>query len=490
MVAACPVRTQALRAPGRLALLVSRRGLSFAELDREVARWAARLHARGVGPGTRVALLAWNGLPAVALLFAVRRLGAALAPLNARLTRGELAPLVRRLSPRVLLAEEALLECLPDAETLEALEGESPSLLPEGQPRAAEEDWAVLFTSGTTGQPKGARLSQGAFFASAAASRANLGSSEEDRWLCNLPLFHVGGLAMAVRCAVDGAALVVHRRFDAEETARALAMDAITHVSLVARTLALTLEAGAARGALRAVLVGGGPLPAEAAGRARAAGLPILQTYGLTEACSQVATESPGEADGKSAGRALPGLALRVVTSAGAPCASGEAGEVLVQGPTVMAGYLDDAEASARALAGGWLHTGDVGSLDARGRLHVLARRLDLILSGGENVYPAEVEAVLASHPAVAEAAVVGREDATWGQVPVAAVVLRPGVRLEGLLEWARGRLAGFKVPVEVVALEALPRTAAEKVDRVALRRTLGAVGPSKLETASGKRGL
>lgn len=490
MVGGCPVHAQALHAPRGLALRVGGRRLSFAELDAEVAGWAGRLHARGVGAGARVALLAWNGLASVALLFAVRRLGATLVPLNVRLTRHELAPLVERLRPRALLAEEAVWDCLPDAECLEAVEREPPPGPPTGRAVAADEDWAVLFTSGTTGQPKGARLGVGAFLASAAASRANLGSSFLDVWLCNLPLFHVGGLAMAVRCAVDGAALVVHRRFDAEETARALSDEGITHVSLVARTLAQTLDAGARAGALRVVLVGGGPLPAEVATRARTAGLPVLQTYGLTEACSQVATEHPGEADGTTAGRALPGLAARILAANGLPAGVDETGEILVQGPTVMGGYLDDVEASARALAGGWLHTGDVGSLDGRGRLHVLARRLDLILSGGENVYPAEVEAVLASHPAVAEAAVVGRTDATWGEVPVAAVVLRPGAPLEGLVEWARGRLAGFKVPAEVVALSALPRTASEKVDRVALRRTLGALGQRGPETAGGKRGL
>jgi o-succinylbenzoate---CoA ligase len=475
----CPVHAQALRAPHRLALAAESRQLSFAELDAEVGLWAGRLYRRGVGRGALVALLASNRLASVALLFAVRRLGATLAPFNAHLTPAELAPLVQRLRPRLVLAEEALSDRLPDAEHLEALEREPGGPAPDGQGLSADEDWAVLFTSGTTGQPKGARLPLRAFLASAAASGKNLGASSEDRWLCNLPLFHVGALAMVIRCAVDGAALVLHRGFDAEETARSLSLDEVTHASLVARTLALSLDAGARPGALRAVLVGGGPLPVELAARACAAGLPVLQTYGLTEACSQVTTERPAEADGTTAGPPLPGVRLRVVTAGGAPAGVGEAGEIHVQGPTLMAGYLGEAEASARALAGGWLRTGDVGSLDGRGRLCVLARRLDLILSGGENVYPAEVEAVLASHPGVAEAAVVGRADAAWGEVPVAAVVLRPGVAADGLLEWTRGRLAAFKVPAEVVTMAALPRTAAEKVDRAALRRALAHATPS-----------
>jgi o-succinylbenzoate---CoA ligase len=483
----CPVHSQALRAPQRLALVAGPRRLSFAELDAEVAAWAGRLSARGVTPGSRVVLLAWNGIASVALLFAVRRLGATLVPLNARLTRAELRPLALRAHPRLLLAEEELSARLPEAEHLEAVERERAPLAPTGQTLGLAEDWVVLFTSGTTGAPKGARLSQRAFLASAAASGANLGASAEDRWLCNLPLFHVGGLAMAVRCAVDGATLVLHRRFDAEATARALSEQKVTHVSLIARTLALTLDAGARAGALRAVLVGGGPLPAELAARARQSGFPVLQTYGLTEACSQVATERPQEADGSTAGPPLPGLVLRVAGADGASVGEGESGEIHVQGPTVMAGYLDAPDASAQALLAGWLRTGDLGALDGRGRLRVLARRVDLIVSGGENVYPAEVEAVLASHPAVAEACVVARSDAAWGEVPVAAVVLRPGAGTEGLLHWARGRLAGFKVPQEVVAVAALPRTAAEKVDRVALRQTLAAGGPGAAEMASRK---
>ena len=483
----CPVHAQALRAPERLALVAEPRRLSFAELDEEVAVWAGRLHARGVGPGARVAVLAFNSIALVALLFAVRRLGAALVPLNSRLTRAELSPLVQRVRPRALLAEEALAARFPEAESLESMEREPRRAPPAARALGHEEDWAVLFTSGTTGQPKGARLPQRAFLASAAASRANLGATAEDRWLCNLPLFHVGGLAMAVRCALDGATLVLHPRFDAEATARAFSEGVVTHASLVARTLALTLDAGGSVGALRAVLVGGGPLPAELAARACARGLPVLQTYGLTEACSQVATERPAEADGSTAGPPLPGLSVRVCNLDGVPVQLGEAGEIQVQGPTLMAGYLDEPEASARALGGGWLRTGDVGAQDGLGRLRVLARRTDLILSGGENIYPAEVEAVLASYSGVAEAAVVGRSDAVWGEVPVAAVVFRPGAGADGLLEWARGRLAGFKVPREVVAVHALPRTAAEKVDRAALRRTLAVRGPSAAETASGK---
>jgi len=462
MVSSCPVHARARATPGAPALTAGGRQLCFADLDAEVAAWGGRLHRLGVSSGDRVALLSWNRTAAVALLFAVRRLGAALAPLNARLTRSELVPLVDRLAPRVVLVEEALGDRLPGARVLEAVEREAAGPRGETGPLDATRDWVVLFTSGTSGPPKAARLPVRGLLASAAASRGNLGASEADRWLCTLPLFHVGGLAMAVRCAVDGSALVLHPRFDAPAAARELSEGGITHTSLVPRTLAQTLEAGVRPSTLRAVLIGGGPLPGELARRARQARIPVLHTYGLTEACSQVATERPAEADGTTAGPPLPSLEVRIV-----------AGEIQVRGPTLMAGYLGDPAASEAALAGGWLHTGDAGRLDGRGRLHVLARRSDLIVSGGENVYPAEVETVLASHPAVAEAAVVGRADLAWGEVPVAAVVLRPGATAEGLLGWVRERLAGFKVPAELVLVQALPRTALDKVDRAAVKRTL-----------------
>jgi len=464
----CPVRVQARRDPEGPALVCGARRWTWAALDREVARAAGALRAGGLRAGERVAVLAANHPATVALLFAVRRLGASLALLNVRLAPAELRTQLDRLHPRLLLADSARLDLLPGAAPLD--DWPDPHTVPwPGDESHGSADWALLFTSGTTGQPKAARLSVGALDALAQASAANLGPRPGDRWLANLPLFHVGGLGMAVRCAHDGATLVLHPRFDAEAVARAGHEEGITHLSLVARTLEQCLDAGIEAGPLRAVLVGGGPVPQALVQRARAAGIPVLLTYGLTEACSQVTTERPGEADGRTAGAPLPGLEVRILAAEGGPLPAGEEGTIAVRGPTLMRGYLDDEAASAEVLRGGWLLTGDIGRLDVGGRLTVLARRTDLILSGGENVYPAEVEAVLATHPGVAEVAVVGRPDARWGQVPVAVVVPRPGATLEDLRPWARSRLAAFKVPAEVLRASALPRTAAGKVDRAAV---------------------
>lgn len=315
----------------------------------------------------------------------------------------------------------------------------------------AGEPATILFTSGTTGAAKAARLALDNHLANARAACEVLGIDASSRFLSTLPLFHVGGLSIAFRCQLASATLLLHERFDAHAVARELCGGA-THASLVASTLARVLEVCSAfPPSVRAVLVGGGPVPAPLLERARRAGLPVLQTYGLTETASMATCERPGDADGKSAGPPMPGLEVRI---AGA--------EIEVRGAQVMRGYL------GAAPVRGWFATSDLGELDARGRLVVHARRTDLIVSGGENVYPAEVEAALLAHPAVREAAVLPAPDERWGQVGVAYVA---GAAAESELRaFLAGRLAKFKIPARFVAVEGLPRNAAGKVDRARLR--------------------
>ncbi|MET0400925.1 MAG: o-succinylbenzoate--CoA ligase [Cystobacter sp.] len=474
MKGSCPIRLGAESHPEALALTFAGRSWTYARMDLEVDRWVGTLQARGVGRGVCVGVLSTNHVALTHLFFALGRLGAVLALFNARLTPAELRPLIDDVGPRLLLALDSLRARLPDAEPLEtfadAVAGPSRdcALLEDDAPRV------ILFTSGTTGRPKGAVITEGNFRASARCSEANLGTHPAPRWLGTLPLFHVGGLAMLTRTAYAGGGLVLRERFTVEDTNRALDEEGITHASFVATTLEQVLEARGGRpvpATFRWSLIGGGPVPAPLLARARAAGLGPLQTYGLTEACSQVATEAPDEADGLTAGRALPGLELRITAPSGEPLGVGEEGDIEVRGPTVMAGYLNRPEATRDALRDGWLRTKDVGRLDARGRLTVLSRRTDLILRGGENIYPAEIEKVLADHPAVREVAVVGIPDARWGEVPVAFVVMRAeGGGPEELGGWCRGALAGFKIPARFLALESLPRNAMGKVERAVLR--------------------
>lgn len=402
-----------------------------------------------------------------------------------------------------------------------------PAMGAPGRPRAALEGIGaalVLLTSGTSGPPKAAILTRANLIASARASARLLGSERGDRWLLCMPLFHIAGLSILVRAALAGACVVLEPRFDAARIARLLDEERITHASLVATTLEQLLDARGERPApasLRLVLLGGGPASDALLARALASAYPIAPTYGLTEAASQVATRPPrglvsASASGSVAETAsafatrsgssdgvqsdfdldldldlepdldlggglvpLPGTRIRIVDAADTPVAAGLEGEIQVRGPSVMHGYLDDPEATSRTLRGGWLATGDFGRLDAAGRLRVLDRRSDLIVSGGENVYPAELEGVIASHPDVLEAGIVGVPDARFGARPLAFVVWRAGAARDpaALAAWCRARLAGYKQPVDFVAVEALPRNASGKLLRRALGGLAGAGG-------------
>jgi O-succinylbenzoic acid--CoA ligase len=441
----CPVARSARLRPDARALVWNGRTWSHAELDALVRRW----HAALVETGSRRAVVRSENRPElVALLHAAARARVELAVLNARLADGELRPLLDRLEPAIRLGD------LPDAAPLEVFAADATP----AEPVALDPDYVqtILFTSGTTGRPKAAQLTVAAHLANARASIETLRIDAASSYLCNLPLFHVGGIATAMRCALAGAALVLQERFDAGGTVDALA-SGVTHASLVATTLQRVLALrDRFPSSVRAVLVGGGPVAPELLARARAAGLAVLHTYGLTEAASQVTAERLGDADGRTAGWPLPGVEVRVVD-----------GEIEVRGATLMVGYLGEPPLR------GWFRTGDVGEIDERGRLVVHARRTDVIVSGGENVYPAEVEAALLRHPDVVDCSVVPWPDDEFGQVGCAAVVARRPVADAELREHCRVLLAAFKIPRRFVAIDVLPRNAAGKPDRAAIARLL-----------------
>ena len=472
--------------------------LTWSALAQASRRMQAALEEAGVAKGDLVAVLAPPSIEGTALLFALLELGAPMLPLNARLSEIEQAQAIEETHARFLvvapgdglgprLASETgcgllVLASPEDASPLARLASPAPGRADElagaAERRRDEGAALVLRTSGTSGRPKGAVLGLDNLIASADGAASLLGSSPSDRWLLCMPLFHIGGLAILMRAARVGASVVLHARFDEVEVARALDEDGITRVSFVATMLERVLATRGGRPAppaLELVLLGGGPASDDLIRRAEALGYPVAPTYGLTEAASQVATRPPGVAVDEPAGGLVPlgGVSLRIVDERGAACAPGGEGEIQVRGPIVMRGYLDDPEASRTALPDGWLATGDIGRLDEAGRLRVLDRRTDLILSGGENVYPAQVESVLEAHPDVVEAGVRGVEDETYGARPAAWVVLRDGAPddVEALLAFCRERLAGYAVPVRIEIVAALPRNATGKL----LRRELGA---------------
>lgn len=473
---------------------------SFAELDWQASRLARQLAAIGVRQGNRVALLAANGLSYAACVHALTRLGAILVPLNLRLTMEELCWQVRDVHASLLVcdanyaslaAEIGLLVPQLPLATLANEPKSSETVLCELPERDVplrtlidlSETQAIMYTSGTTGQPKGAIITYGMQWWNAVGSALNLGHNLDDRWLACLPLYHIGGLTILMRSVIYGISVMVHEKFDPVRINRSIMEDGITIISVVAvmlqRMLAdLDTNRGEARypATLRCVLLGGGPAPFPLLEACMLRGVPVVQTYGLTEACSQAVTLSPADAVRKlgSAGRPLPPVQLRIMHE-NRPALAGEPGEILLQGPTITPGYVDRPAATAQAWQDGWFATGDIGYLDKDGYLFVLDRRADLIISGGENVYPAEIESVLLSHPGVKEAGVCGQPDSSWGQVPVAFVVPHAGITLSTaeLLGYTARKLARYKQLRAIYLADQLPRTSSGKLLRRELPRLL-----------------
>lgn len=470
--------------PEQPALLAAGAQWSFAELNRRACVLARALITYGMQPGDRVALLLRNSPEFVALVHAAPRAGVTLVPLNTRLTAPELAWQLGDSGARLLVFDghtapqaKALLKLAPNL-TLVDIAAIPADQVADGALRDTidlSEIFTLIYTSGTTGRPKGSLLSYGNYWWSAIGSVLNLGLHADDRWLAVMPLFHVGGLSILARAAIYGMSVVVHQSFEPIAVNRAIDEDGVTIVSVVSVMLQRMLEHRGARpypATLRCLLLGGGPAPRPLLEACAARGAPVAQTYGLTEATSQVATLAPADALRKlgSAGQPLLPTELRIERD-GEPSVAGEVGEILVRGPTVMRGYANLPDESAPALRGGWLHTGDLGYLDDEGYLYVVSRRNDLIISGGENIYPAEIEAILLGHPAVEEVAVVGVPDERWGQAPAAVVTLRQGMAASEaeLIAFCREQLAGYKVPQSIRFVAALPRNAAGKLMRDAV---------------------
>ncbi len=444
----------------RPALLLDRATVSYAELRREAGRRAAFLRERGVVPGDRVALLLPNGLPFVAAYFGALRLGAVVVPLNVLLSPREVEERLGRATPRVVLAAG-------DGD-VELGEG-----LPDVSERSGDDAAALLFTSGTAGAPKAAILTHGGLLAAARNAGAALALGPDDVVLGAAPFSHVLGQATGILSTfLAGGALAVVSRFRADETLRFMTRTRTT-VVLGVPTMCIAL-CGAADTEqelppVRVAHVGGAPVPDEAAREfERVFGAPVREGYGLTELSGIATTYLPDEERRPgSVGRPLGGTELRVVSLDGEPLPPHEVGEVQLRGPSVVPGYWQDEEETRAALsADGWLSTGDLGHLDDAGYLYLVDRKKELIIRGGYNVYPREVEEVLYSHPGVLVAAVVGVPDDVLGEEIAAAVVLRPGATLTPaeLRAYAKERVAAYKYPRHVLFVDELPKGPTGKI--------------------------
>lgn len=446
--------------PQAVALQDGERHLSYAQLHEQALAGAAVLSQRGVQPGQSVAIALGPGIPFAVALHACWLAGASVVPVDVRLSAAEQEAIA---AGTTLSIDEPLPIAGGDLRVSVAGEDLQASTAGGGAQALRGHDLdavaAVIHTSGTTSQPKRVELTFGNLLWSAQGSAVALGTDPHERWLCALPVSHVGGLSILVRSTIFATTAVVHERFDTERALRALMEQEVTLVSVVATTLARLLDAGLRRPpALRLALAGGGPVPPALLERAFDAGVPVCQTYGLTESCSQASTVPLAALEGATSDAVAQMGAGRPLFCTKASI--GEQGEILLAGPTIAPGAL---------AQDGWLHTGDLGQIDERGNLHVTGRKADTIISGGENVAPAEVEAVLEAHPHVAEAAVIGRADPRWGEAVTAIVVPRPGVSTDPqrLREHCAELLAPYKVPKQVELIEGpLPRTRSGKLLR------------------------
>jgi fatty-acyl-CoA synthase len=469
-------------APRAVAIRFEGAETGYAELAQRIERAAAALAGLGVRRGDAVAWLGMNHPAALVLLFACARLGAMFAPLNWRLAPPEHARVLADCPPKVLFAESSF------AGHARAIEGAIPTTDPvalergSGQaPRAGDENTPLLlcYTSGSTGAPKGVVLTQKALAWNAVNSTHMHDLTSADRVLTTLPMFHVGGMNIQTTPALHaGASVSLHARFDPQAALDALERERITLTVLVPAQLEAMMQLPrwkcADLSSLRVISTGSTIVSESFVRKVSERGIPVIQVYGSTETCPIAAYVRAADALRKAGSAGQPALhcEVKIVGDDGRELPAGRDGEILVRGPNVAAGYWNAPNESAQTFVNGWYHSGDLGHFDDEGHLYVVARKKDLIISGGENIYPAEVEGVLLDCPAVAEACVVGRPEARWGEAVVAAVVLKPGCRMTEAeaLALFQGRIARYKHPREVRFLEQLPRSALGKVQKEAVR--------------------
>jgi fatty-acyl-CoA synthase len=493
----------AQRTPAKPLAVHGDRILTYADMQTWSADVAGGLAARGVGTGDVVALLSYNNVEFLATIFAANHLGAIAMPINWRLAAPELRFILEHSGARALVCGAELVD-LADAATKE-LDGDIARIrvgddgvpgwerfadlravgtAPLRVPAAADDLHRLMYTSGTTGRPKGVMLTHANLAWKNFAHVTEFGFTADDVGLACGPLYHVGALDLVTTTMIAvGATTIVHTTFDAEQVVDEIERSRVTTIWAAPAMVRAVLDVPGidARdlSSVRVIIAGGEKMPIPTIERIRTT-FPsawFADAYGLTETVSGDTFLDRDHTVSKlgSVGRPCQYLELDIWDEDGASLPAGERGEVVLRGPKVFAGYWRDPDATAKAFAGGWFHTGDIGVVDDDGFLSIVDRLKDMIVSGGENIASSEVERVLYEHDAVVEAAVVGRPDDRWGEVPVAFVVVRDGsvVDADGLIEHCRAELAKFKVPRAVEFIDELPRNPSGKVLKRDLRAQL-----------------
>ncbi|GAA0325825.1 o-succinylbenzoate--CoA ligase [Bacillus carboniphilus] len=468
------VTQRAQLTPDRIGLIFEGQSYTFQQLWEHSNKWASFLYEKGVRKGHHVGICMKNEPRMVFIIHALQLLGAKSILINRRLTAEEISWQIENSKTTCFVHDISNLEV--DILTIAIQEDTQPKTTSKAEivdECSLDDVCSVMYTSGTTGKPKGVLHTYGNHWWSATGSALNMGLSHDDVWLAAVPLFHISGYSILMRSVIYGIPVLLYERFDEAEINEEIIKGNVTIISVVAAMLSRLLENLSSRRyseKFRCMLLGGGPAPYPILKECKDKQIPVYQTYGMTETASQIVTLSPEYALSKlgSAGKPLFPCQVRIERKG-----DEQHGEILVKGPNVTHGYWERPDANTDSYVDGWFRTGDIGYLDEGGFLYVMDRRSDLIISGGENIYPAEVESVLLSHPAVREAGVVGKEHPHWGQVPVAFIVLKEEVRVDQMIEWAKTKLASYKVPKEIMVVDTLPRNASNKLLRKELRKKL-----------------
>lgn len=491
---------RAILTPNKEAVVDGNKRLTYARLNSRVNRLAQALQGLGLKSGYRLGILSYNGLEFVETIMAAAKLGAILVPLNWRLAPTELAFILNDSGAETLLFHPELTDLADSVKEKTGLKrriilgtGETAGakayepLLElqtdeEPNPDAAPDmdtPHIIMYTAGTTGRPKGAVLSQGASFWNAVNLTVAMDFTSRDRNLAVLPMFHIGGIGLfTLPMLYMGGTVVIQRTFDPAETLRLLEEEKITLFFGVAAIFLFLIQhpdfKKEAFEKTRVIMSGGAPLPVSLVHRYHEAGIILQQGFGMSEAAPGISTLEKASAIQKagSIGKALMHVEARVVDDQMNDVPPDQVGELVIQGPNLLKEYWNRLEATKEAFEGGWFHTGDLARMDREGDLYIVERKKDMFISGGENVYPAEVEDAIYELPQVSEVAVIGIKDQKWGEVGKAVVVVKDGEQLTAkeVIDHLKGRLAGYKIPKSVVFTGLLPRNAAGKVLKNVLR--------------------
>ncbi|WP_019414911.1 o-succinylbenzoate--CoA ligase [Paenisporosarcina sp. TG20] len=463
--------------PNRLALRFKDKSWTFLQLFDEVKDTAGKMKFSGINYGDRIAILSPSNSQLIVAIHACWQLGCEIVLLNERLSDEELTYQIEDAQPILVLTAEVYQDRVSTNKvmTLEKLSEQTSG------PYSVEEEWplnrtvSIMYTSGTSGRPKGVRQTVLNHTTNATASAFNIGIQPDDTWLCAMPIFHISGLSIVIRSVLYGMEVKLYEKFDLVPVVDDLVNGSITRMSVVSVMLDRILRELEKRDVnvssrMLTMLVGGGPVPSNYLERAIARGIPILQTYGMTETASQTATLAPEDAFRKLGSSGKP-LYLSFIRIEGGKKPFDE-GEICIRGGHVTPGYIGHYE-STSSQEHGWLFTGDIGYFDDEGYLYVVDRRSDLIISGGENIYPAEVENAILQHPMIREAGVCGMDDETWGQVPVAFIVSDVEISISSLQNFLQSKLASYKIPKILHQINEMPRNASNKLLRRELRTWL-----------------